>query len=156
MVRNQRRPAAKRIGVPQNFGIFYAAGMFFSVFFQSHDCHMISTGMAMMGQAIMSTAYHMCPSRDNFKFDATFIYIQFGIGIHKLLQSRNPDKKPSMHFIMLLLAFLMVVVMIGTVRIYIVLYTTINILVIFTIYIVVSIRALNVPYIQCNCINLVC
>ncbi len=69
----------------------------------------------MMGQAIMSTAYHMCPSRDNFKFDTTFIYIQGAIGIHKLLQSRNPDKKPSLLLVMLFLAFLMFSVVVGTV-----------------------------------------
>lgn len=71
--------------------------------------------MAMMGQAIMSTAYHMCPSRDSFKFDATFMYIQLGLGIHKLIQSRNPDWIPNLHYIMLVLTTLMVTVVIGSV-----------------------------------------
>ncbi len=83
----------------------------------SHDSHMTFAGIGMMGQAIMSTAYHMCPSRYNFKFDATFINIQLGIGIHKLLQSRNPDKKPNLHYIMLFLAYLMLTIVLGTVSI---------------------------------------
>ncbi|XP_064407075.1 SID1 transmembrane family member 1-like isoform X2 [Halichondria panicea] len=97
VVVNKRRPVRQRIGVPQNFGIIYAFGM------------------AMMGQAIMSTAYHMCPSRDSFKFDATFMYIQLGLGIHKLIQSRNPDWIPNLHYIMLVLTTLMVTVVIGSI-----------------------------------------
>ena len=74
-------------------------------------------GVAMMGQAILSVAYHMCPTRDNFRFDSTFMYVQSGLGIHKLLQSRTPDKDPGLHEIMLLLTALLVAVVIETVRV---------------------------------------
>ena len=72
-------------------------------------------GMGMMAQAVMSSAYHVCPTRDNFRFDSTFMYVLTGLGVHKLLQSRCPDKEPGLHEIMLILSAIVVSVVIGTV-----------------------------------------
>ena len=72
-------------------------------------------GMSMMAQAVMSAAYHMCPTRDSFRFDSTFMYVMTGLGVHKLLQSRCPDKNPGLHEIMLILSAIVVSVVVGTV-----------------------------------------
>ena len=55
----------QKIGVPQYFGIYYAAGKW--AMWLSCDYHVI-TGVALIGEAIMSAAYHICPTGNNYQF----------------------------------------------------------------------------------------
>ena len=58
-------------GVPQHFGLFYTMGI----------------GLIMEG--ILSAAYHVCPSYNNFQFDTSFMYIIGVISTLKLYQCRH-------------------------------------------------------------------
>jgi hypothetical protein len=64
-------------GIPQHFGLFYTMGI----------------GLVMEG--ILSAAYHVCPSYNNFQFDTSFMYIIGVISTIKLYQTRHPDIHPS-------------------------------------------------------------
>ena len=72
-------------------------------------------GMSMMAQAVLSAAYHVCPTRDNFRFDSTFMYFIPTLGLIKLMQSRNPDKSPGKGSILILLSVIVVAVVVGMV-----------------------------------------
>ncbi|CAF0800479.1 unnamed protein product [Adineta ricciae] len=66
----------KKSGIPQHFGLFYA----------------MAIGLFMEG--IMSACYHVCPSRQNFQFDTSFMYIIAVLNIIKIYQRRHPDINP--------------------------------------------------------------
>ncbi|XP_064407035.1 SID1 transmembrane family member 1-like isoform X3 [Halichondria panicea] len=94
---NLQRPIVKRIGVPQQFGIFY------------------TIGVTAILASVMSSAYHMCPTKDNYKFDASFILISQGIGIQKIIMCRGGlDKSPPVHDIMLFIVGILYMISIGT------------------------------------------
>ena len=58
-------------GVPQHFGLFYTMGI----------------GLIMEG--ILSAAYHVCPSYNNFQLDTSFMYVIGVISTIKLYQCRH-------------------------------------------------------------------
>ncbi|UJR37709.1 hypothetical protein I4U23_030404 [Adineta vaga] len=66
----------KEYGIPQHFGLFYA----------------MAIGLLMEG--IMSACYHVCPSRQNFQFDTSFMFIIAVLSIIKIYQRRHPDINP--------------------------------------------------------------
>ena len=68
-----------------------------------------------MAEALMSVAYHICPSNTNYQFDTTFMYILAALGLHKLIENRSPDLEAGLHKIMLTLAAIIVVVVVGVV-----------------------------------------
>ncbi len=68
-----------------------------------------------MAEALMSTAYHICPSNTNYQFDTTFMYVLGALGLHKLLESRSPDVEPGLHKIMFTLAIIILVAVVGVV-----------------------------------------
>ncbi len=64
----------------------------------------------------MSCAYHMCPTKDNYKFDASFILISQGIGIQKIIMCRGGlDKSPALHNILLFIVGILYMISMGTV-----------------------------------------
>ncbi|CAF1443497.1 unnamed protein product [Rotaria magnacalcarata] len=70
-------PAIGRdFGIPQHFGLFYAMGI----------------GLFMEG--VMSACYHICPSKQNFQFDTSFMFIIAVLNIIKIYQTRHPDINP--------------------------------------------------------------
>ena len=69
----------------------------------------------MMAEAVLSTVYHVCPTRDNFSFDITFMNLVPTLGFFKLAQSRNPDQSPGMRGILIYLSIIVVGVVVGTV-----------------------------------------
>jgi len=82
-------------GVPQHFGLFYTMGI----------------GLIMEG--ILSAAYHVCPSYNNFQFDTSFMYILGVTSMLKLYQARHPDIHVSSQKVFLFLAFCILVNVIG-------------------------------------------
>ncbi len=64
---------ASKYGIPQHFGLFY--GM----------------GLALIGEGFFSSFYHVCPSKENFQFDTTFMYIMATLSYLKVFQFRHPD-----------------------------------------------------------------
>ena len=67
----------------------------------------------MVAQAFMSIAYHMCPSSNNYQFDATFMYVMAVLGMYKLLKSRCPDLDDSLYKIAVCLGIIIIVVVLG-------------------------------------------
>lgn len=85
----------ERVGVPQHFGIYYAIGM------------------ALIAEGFMSVAYHICPGKANYQFDTTFMFVMAGLGIFKILESRSPDLQPKFHWLLVLLATMIAMVVVG-------------------------------------------
>ena len=65
----------------------------------------------------MSVAYHICPGKTNYQFDTTFMFVLVGLGIFKLLESRNPDLHPKLHQLLVVLGALIIMVVVGVVSI---------------------------------------
>ncbi|GAB1859726.1 SID1 transmembrane family member 1 [Camponotus japonicus] len=63
----------KCYGIPQHYGLFYAMGT------------------ALIMEGILSASYHVCPSRSNFQFDTSFMYIIAVLCMLKIYQNRHPD-----------------------------------------------------------------
>jgi hypothetical protein len=55
-------------------------------------------------EGILSAAYHVCPSYNNFQFDTSFMYVLGVISTIKLYQTRHPDIHPSSQKVFLFLA----------------------------------------------------
>ncbi|CAF0788193.1 unnamed protein product [Adineta ricciae] len=85
----------KKFGIPQHFGLFYA----------------MAIGLFMEG--IMSACYHVCPSRQNFQFDTSFMYIIAVLNIIKIYQRRHPDINPRSASAFTFLAVIIFVNVIG-------------------------------------------
>lgn len=85
----------KNHGIPQHFGLFYTMGI----------------GLIMEG--ILSAAYHVCPSFNNFQFDTSFMYIVGVITTIKLYQCRHPDVHPSSQKVFLFLALCILLNVVG-------------------------------------------
>ena len=60
-------------------------------------------------------AYHICPSKANYQFDTTFMFVMAFMGIFKLLKSRSPDLHPRLHELLVLLAAIILMVVVGVV-----------------------------------------
>ncbi|XP_046446451.1 SID1 transmembrane family member 1-like [Daphnia pulex] len=60
-------------GIPQHYGLFYAMGT------------------ALLVEGLLSACYHICPTRANFQFDTTFMYVICILCTLKIYQSRHPD-----------------------------------------------------------------
>jgi len=110
-----RYPAiGKEYGIPQHFGLFYAMGI----------------GLFMEG--LMSGCYHICPSKQNFQFDTSFMFIIAVLNIVKIYQTRHPDINPRSSGSFSFLALIILVTVIGVYydeQIFWISYATIHILV---------------------------
>ena len=60
-------------GIPQHYGIFYALGY------------------ALFAEGVLSACYHFCPTKENFQFDTTFMYVIAVLCFVKIYQFRHPD-----------------------------------------------------------------
>ena len=76
-------------------------------------CLLIVTGFVMIGQALMSIAYHLCPSTTNYQLDVTFLYVMISLGMFKILTNRAPDLTLGLHWQAFYLMIILVVVVIG-------------------------------------------
>ncbi|CAF2533960.1 unnamed protein product [Rotaria sp. Silwood2] len=91
-----RYPAiGKEYGIPQHFGLFYAMGI----------------GLFMEG--LMSGCYHICPSKQNFQFDTSFMFIIAVLNIIKIYQTRHPDINPHSAGSFSFLAVIILITVIG-------------------------------------------
>ena len=72
-------------------------------------------GLALMAEAFMSAAYHICPSNANYQYDTTFMFVLGGLGLFKLLESRSPDHNPPLYKILFLQAAIIVLAVVGVV-----------------------------------------
>ena len=73
----------------------------------------------MVAQAFMSIAYHMCPSSNNYQFDATFMYVLAVLGMYKLLKSRCPDLDDFLYKIAVCLGIIIIAVVLGGVSVHV-------------------------------------
>ncbi|XP_011702065.1 PREDICTED: SID1 transmembrane family member 1-like isoform X2 [Wasmannia auropunctata] len=74
--RERNEPDKEKIkcyGIPQHYGLFYAMGT------------------ALIMEGILSASYHVCPSRSNFQFDTSFMYVIAVLCMIKIYQNRHPD-----------------------------------------------------------------
>ncbi|CAF4518382.1 unnamed protein product [Rotaria sp. Silwood1] len=85
----------KEYGIPQHFGLFYA----------------MAIGLFMEG--ILSSCYHVCPSRQNFQFDTSFMFIIAVLNLIKIYQTRHPDINPRSAGVFSFLAVIIFVTVIG-------------------------------------------
>ena len=73
------------------------------------------SGLALIAEAFMSAAYHICPSNANYQYDTTFMFVLGGLGLFKLLESRSPDHNPPLYKILFLQAAIIVLAVVGVV-----------------------------------------
>ena len=57
---------------------------------------MYGLGLALMAEAFMSEAYHICPSNANYQFDTTFVFVLAGLGLFKSC-SPNHNVPSTLH-----------------------------------------------------------
>ncbi|CAF0756937.1 unnamed protein product [Adineta steineri] len=74
---SQYPAVGKKYGIPQHFGLFYAMAI------------------ALFMEGVMSACYHVCPSRQNFQFDTSFMFIIAVLNLIKIYQKRHPDINPG-------------------------------------------------------------
>ena len=79
-----------KIGIPEQYGIFYAMG-----------CCLIFIG-------ILSGCYHLCPVKESFQFDTTFMYVASALVYSKVYQFRHPDATPRAYYLYGIIAVLLV------------------------------------------------
>lgn len=72
-MRNYGETYKVRRGIPEQYGIFYALGG------------------SMIMEGILSACYHICPTKINFQFDTTFMYVLAVLCFLKIYQFRHPD-----------------------------------------------------------------
>ncbi|KAJ8316317.1 hypothetical protein KUTeg_006331 [Tegillarca granosa] len=96
-VRESNPIAAKRYGIPQHSGLYYAMGL----------------GLCMEG--IMSACYHVCPTYSNFQFDTSYMYIIACLCMLRIYQNRHPDISAKAHTSYLLMALVIFIAVIGVV-----------------------------------------
>ena len=83
------------LGVPQHFGIYYAMGL----------------SLNFVG--LLSSFFHVCPTKENFQFDTTFMYAIAALMISKIFQFRHPDVSADAYKIFFGLSIVVLLVMIG-------------------------------------------
>ena len=54
-----------------------------------------SLGVVLILEGIFSALYHICPSKLNFQFDTTFMFVGTALMILTLYNKRHPDDLPS-------------------------------------------------------------
>ena len=72
-IQSSKHPETNAHGVPYFFGVFYAMGV------------------ALMAEGVMSTLYHTCPTRANYQFDISFMFVMLTLIMVRLFQQRHPD-----------------------------------------------------------------
>ena len=75
----------KNIGIPEQFGIFS------------------SLGIALVLEGMLSASYHICPTKENFQFDTTFMYFIAVLLFLKVFQFRHPNLIHTSHRLFLLI-----------------------------------------------------
>ncbi|KAB7506706.1 SID1 transmembrane family member 1 [Armadillidium nasatum] len=89
------RKVDKYYGIPQHYGIFYAMGG------------------ALIMEGLLSACYHICPNHSNFQFDTAFMYVIAVLCMLKIYQTRHPDVNASANGTYLVLAFSVLLGVIG-------------------------------------------
>ncbi|XP_065347901.1 SID1 transmembrane family member 1-like [Cloeon dipterum] len=83
------------LGLPQQFGLFYALGA------------------ALISEGVLSACYHVCPNQQNFQFDTSFMYVIAMMCMLRIYQNRHPDIHASAYTTFAMLAFVILIGMIG-------------------------------------------
>ena len=86
---------SKRTGIPEHYGIFYALGG------------------AVALEGILSGCYHICPTKVNFQFDTTFMYVIAVLIFLKVYQFRHPDITSNAHSVFLVIGFALFIEVLG-------------------------------------------
>ncbi|XP_023321572.1 SID1 transmembrane family member 1 [Eurytemora carolleeae] len=89
-------PRIRRMfGIPQHSGLFYAMGL------------------ALVMEGLMSGCYHICPNHSNFQFDTAFMYTIAILCMLKIYQFRHPDINANAYTAFGVLAFVILIGVIG-------------------------------------------
>nr|KAG5693898.1 hypothetical protein BaRGS_014339 [Batillaria attramentaria] len=75
----KKYPVQDELGVPQHYGLLYAMGV------------------ALVIEGVMSAFYHICPSRVNFQFDTSFMYILACLCMMKIYAARHESVQAKVH-----------------------------------------------------------
>ena len=78
-------------GIPEQFGIYEALAI------------------ALMMEGVLSSCYHICPTKRNFQFDTTFMYIIAMLLFLKVYQFRHPDITLKARIIFLLMSIPLII-----------------------------------------------
>ena len=73
IIQNKQLPLEEAHGIPYFFGVYYAMGV------------------ALIAEGVMSALYHTCPTRANYQFDISFMFIMLTLIMVRLYQQRHPD-----------------------------------------------------------------
>jgi len=84
-----------KCGIPEQYGIYYAMG----------------GALAMEG--VLSGCYHICPTRENFQFDTTFMYLISVLVFLKVYQFRHADITQNAYLVFLYVGIALVFEVIG-------------------------------------------
>ena len=82
-------------GVCQYFGIYHAMGL------------------SLTAEGILSGIYHVCPTKENFQFDMTFMYVIAALMITKIYQFRHPETSSNAYKLFFGLSCVMLLGVIG-------------------------------------------
>ncbi|KAL0130708.1 hypothetical protein PUN28_002379 [Cardiocondyla obscurior] len=106
----------KCYGIPQHYGLFYAMGT------------------ALIMEGILSASYHVCPSRSNFQFDTSFMYVIAVLCMIKIYQNRHPDINARAPVTFGMLAVIIFAGLIGVLngsRIFLIIFSILHLLICF-------------------------
>ncbi|RXG72319.1 SID1 transmembrane family member 1 [Armadillidium vulgare] len=70
-------------------------------------------GGALIMEGLLSACYHICPNHSNFQFDTAFMYVIAVLCMLKIYQTRHPDVNASANGTYLVLAFSVLLGVIG-------------------------------------------
>jgi len=84
----QRNSSIKEHGIPPHYGLCYAMGG------------------ALIVEGILSACYHICPTRVNFQFDTSFMYVIAVLCTLKLYHARHADVNAKSYTTYFVLAFI--------------------------------------------------
>ena len=119
----ERLRLENRHGIPEQFGIF------------------TSLGIALVLEGVLSGCYHICPTKENFQFDTTFMFFIALLLFLKVIQFRHPNLIQTSHRFFLLIGVALIEETLGYyinsiifTIIFIVLYVIVFIVILFGIY----------------------
>ena len=79
-----------KCGIPEQYGMYYAMGI------------------ATIFEGICSACYHVCPTKESFQFDTTYMYILSAVILLKFYQFRHPDITAGAHIIFSIISFMLI------------------------------------------------
>jgi len=97
-------------------------------------------GLALVMEGILSASYHICPNYTNFQFDTAFMYMIAALCMLKIYQIRHPDINAHSHIAYAVMAFVILIAVLG------VIYNSVSLWVIFSIAFIVLLFLMSAEF----------